>query len=89
MDKKLQHIIRQGKSEKVEFKSAFHDDVIVTLVAFANSKGGRVYVGIHDDGTIKGAQIGKETIQKWMNEIKSKTQPSIIPTIEVLYMDKK
>ena len=37
MDKQLQHIIQQGENEKVEFKSSFGDDVIISLVAFANS----------------------------------------------------
>lgn len=67
-----------------EFKSSFNDSVIETLVAFANTKGGEVYVGINDKGTpIKGFKIGDETIQNWINEIKVKTQPSIIPDVIV------
>jgi ATP-dependent DNA helicase RecG len=89
MNKHIQHIIQQGENEQVEFKSSFSDEVIISLVAFANTKGGKVYVGIEDTGAIKGVQIGKETIQKWMNVIKSKTQPSIIPTIEAHSMNKK
>lgn len=31
-----------------------------------------------------GVTVGKETIPKWINEIKQKTQPAIIPDIEVV-----
>lgn len=86
----IEHIIDQGESETVEFKTSFNDQVIVSLVAFANTKGGSVYVGISDNGTIKGVKIKKETLQKWVNEIKNKTQPSIIPSMHILKQkDKK
>jgi len=68
-----------------EFKSSFNDSVIETLVAFANSNGGNVLVGLNDKGLpIKGFKIGEETFQKWINEIKNKTQPSIIPDIKLI-----
>ena len=67
-----------------EFKQSFTDDVIVALVAFANAKGGSVFVGIKDNGTVCGVNIGKETIQKWLNDIKLKTSPSIIPDVEII-----
>ncbi len=31
-----------------EFKTTFNEDVIVSLAAFANAKGGEVYVGVND-----------------------------------------
>jgi ATP-dependent DNA helicase RecG len=68
-----------------EFKSSFNDAVIETLVAFANSSGGQVLVGVNDKGLpVKGFKIGNETIQQWVNEIKNKTQPSIIPDAEIV-----
>ena len=53
-------------------------------MAFSNAKGGTVYVGVNDGGEVKGLQIGKETIQNWINEVKTKTAPQIIPDVEVL-----
>jgi predicted HTH transcriptional regulator len=53
-------------------------------VAFANSKGGRVLIGLDDGGKpVKGFTLGNESLQKWVNEVKNKTQPSIIPDAEV------
>jgi len=71
-----------------EFKSNFSDAVIETLTAFANTKGGRVLVGLDDTGIpIQGFVLGHETLQKWVNEVKNKTQPSIIPDVGVVQVD--
>ena len=71
--------------QHTEFKPKFNEDVIETLVAFANAKGGRVLVGVDDEGNpIKNFTIGKESIQQWINEIKTKTQPQLIPDGEVI-----
>lgn len=54
-----------------EFKTSFSEEVIVSLVAFANTRGGSVYVGVADDGVVKGVNPGAETLQNWINEIKT------------------
>lgn len=47
-----------------EYKSSFSDAVIETLSAFANTKGGQVWVGVNDAGIpIPGIVIGTESIQ--------------------------
>ena len=76
------------EDEITELKSSFGDGAIETLTAFANTKGGTVYIGIDDKGNpIKGFTIGTETLQKWINEIKLKTQPGIIPDAEISTID--
>ena len=71
------------ENQHIEFKSSFNETVIETLCAFVNAKGGTVYVGLDDNGDpVSNFSIGKETIQHWINEIKNKTQPSIIADIE-------
>ena len=77
------------ESSTIEFKASFNEDVIETLVAFANTKGGIVYVGVSDKGKAQGITIGKETIQNWINEIKNKTNPQIIPDAEILIQEDK
>ena len=67
------------ESETVEFKTSFSDEVIETLVAFANTKGGTVYIGIDGKGEIRGVAISNESVQNWVNEIKSKTYPNLVP----------
>ncbi len=74
---------RLREDQHTEFKSSFTDGVIESLTAFANSSGGRVLVGVDDNGKpVKGFTLGSESLQKWVNEIKNKTQPSIIPDVD-------
>ena len=42
----LQKIVQAGEGLHSEFKTSFKEDVIETLVAFSNAKGGAVYIGI-------------------------------------------
>jgi ATP-dependent DNA helicase RecG len=73
------------EDEHTELKSSFSDAVIETLAAFANTKGGRVLIGIDDMGKpVQGFTLGQESLQKWVNEVKNKTQPSIIPDADIL-----
>jgi ATP-dependent DNA helicase RecG len=83
----LTHKIPVKESEKVEFKSAFNMDCIETLVAFANHKGGSIYVGVNDDGKVTGISTGKETLTRWVNEIKGKTEPAIVPGVDMIRLD--
>jgi len=81
----IKNIIELGENQTVEFKSSFNDSAIETISAFSNTKGGSLFIGIDNNGEpIKGFSVGIETIQKWLNEIKIKTQPSIIPDINLV-----
>ncbi len=61
-----------------EYKSSFNDSVIESLVAFANAKGGKVLIGINNEGMpVPGFALGQESMQKWLNETKVKTRPSL------------
>ena len=81
IQKDIHKLITSGESDTVEFKQSFNNEVIETIVAFANTSGGSVFIGISNTGKLLGASIGKETLQQWINEIKSKTSPVQIPEI--------
>jgi len=81
--------IPTSESLTVEFKTSFNEDVIETLVAFSNTKGGTVYVGVTDNGEVKGISMGKETIQNWVNEVKTKTALQIIHDVEIHTINNK
>lgn len=81
-DKEIEILLSEGEGLNVEFKSSFNNEVIETLVAFTNTSGGSVLIGVTNDGLLSGVSINSETIQNWLNEIKNKTSPSLIPYVE-------
>jgi ATP-dependent DNA helicase RecG len=83
----LQAWLKEGESETLELKTSFGPDTIETLAAFANAKGGVVLLGVSDDKTIKGVTLAKESINQWINEIKSKTSPQLVPDVTDFKVD--
>ena len=86
----LEKMISKGENSKVEFKSSFNQETIESVCAFANKKGGTIFVGLKSLTKVHGVQIGEESVQNWLNEIKSKTEPEQIPDVELIeYKGKK
>ena len=81
-DDELKKVIKKGESETAEFKESFDKETIETAVAFANTKGGIIFIGLSDKSRIKGVHIGKETLKNWANQISQSTEPRIIPEAE-------
>ncbi|HBA59659.1 MAG TPA: hypothetical protein DCZ92_02315 [Elusimicrobia bacterium] len=81
--KELEKLISIGESAHVEFKESFGEAVIETLVAMANAGGGKVLVGLRDNGTVCGVGGGKPNIASWINDIKMKTSPALFPDIDL------
>ncbi len=85
----LQDLIKTGESTTVEFKEKFDERCIESSVAFANTRGGVIFIGVSDKNNIKGINIGKETINQWVNQISQSTEPMLIPEIEKIEIDGK
>jgi len=60
--KKLKQIIRKGEGEKVDFKQTITDPykIAKTMTSFANTKGGKILVGVKDDKSILGTDPEEE-----------------------------
>jgi len=85
----LQDLIKTGESDTVEFKEKFNERTIESAVAFANTKGGIIFIGVSDKNNIKGIKVGKETLNQWTNQISQSTDPRIIPELEKIKVDGK
>ena len=85
----IKDLIANGENERMEFKESFRKEVIETVVAFSNTKGGRIVIGVDDKKRVVGVDIGTETVQQYLNQIKLSTQPAVIPDIDVLKVDGK
>lgn len=87
----FEKIISQGESETLEFKRSTGEwkEIINTISAFSNTKGGTILIGINSVGEIKGVNIGKSTVENITNKIKENTDPKIFPHITRKVIDDK
>lgn len=87
----LKEIVKTGESETVEFKKSTGEwkEIIETISAFANTRGGIILVGIDKEKRICGVSIGKGTIEDLTNKILNNTEPKIYPEVSIQSLDKK
>lgn len=87
-EKRVKEAVRNGENSFVEFKEypVRSENLAKELVAFSNFKGGTVFLGISDEGEIKG--VGKSNIEEWiMNITSNNIEPSIIPVYQELEIE--
>lgn len=86
----LFEIIANGENSGVEFK---RDDIrpeqlAREVVALVNFQGGKIFLGVDDDGSISGLQ--RSDIEEWvMNVISEKVHPAILPFYEEIKIDER
>lgn len=58
----IQMLVRRGESDSLEFKrkARFPEKIMKEVVAFANTKGGILMIGVDDNGTIPGLKFANE-----------------------------
>jgi len=84
----LLEIIANGENSGVEFK---RDDIRPEqlgkqIVALANLMGGRILLGVEDDGSITG--LHRENLQEWvLNVFRDKVHPQLIPFYEEVVVE--
>ncbi len=80
-EKDLKFILQEGEGYKIEFKENL-SNIDHDLVAFANSSGGRIFLGVKDNSKIEGIKI--------TNKLKSQIQDitnNCDPKIKVILFD--
>lgn len=60
-----------------EFKREYTDEIKKTVVAFANTSGGELLVGVEEDGTVAGVPDVDETMLKVTNALRDSIKPDI------------
>ena len=84
----LFELITNGENSGMEFKrdNVRPEQLAKEIVAMANFQGGRVILGVEDDGTISG--IHRDNLEEWvMNVIQDKIHPLILPYYEKIKVD--
>jgi len=84
-------ILEKGENAYIEFKrkvSSF-EKIAKEVIAFANTKGGKILFGIDDDGKIYGIASEKEEISLIEDSCRIYCNPPIIPEIEIFHYKNK
>lgn len=69
------------ETQNIEYKESFGDSVLKAICGMANSNGGTIFVGVSDDGSVKGIKITNKDLEKITERIVSKL--GIHPEIEL------
>ncbi len=87
----IKRLILEGENVSLDFKKTISntEKIAKTLVAFANNRGGKLLIGVADDGVIKG--VKSEDEEKFMitRAAHSFCKPAIEPKFEEVYIDDK
>ena len=65
------------ESETVELKEVVVDDIKKEIIAFANCNGGKLYIGVQDDGTVVGLDNPDGTALQISNMVRDAIKPDI------------
>ena len=80
----LHELLRAGEGAKIEFKrdGVRAEQVAKEIVAFANMNGGRILLGVEDDGTVTG--IERPNLQEWLMDavVGAHVFPALVPDYE-------
>ena len=74
--KNLKSILEKGEDYKTEFKERADKNLDREIVAFANSFGGKIYIGITDEGKIKGVSITNK-LKSQIQDIANNCDPKV------------
>ncbi len=79
------------EGETLELKREYTDEIKRTIVAFANSKGGELYIGIEDSGEVVGVENADDIIKRISQTILNNMQPDLVmfTSIEAIVLEGK
>ena len=75
-DEQVALLVREGEGLTVEFKERYSSRIDQDIVAFANSRGGSVLLGVTDDGRIIGERLTNDLKAK-INDLARNCKPRI------------
>ncbi|HEY5326678.1 MAG TPA: ATP-binding protein [Mucilaginibacter sp.] len=87
----VKKLIFEGEGATIDFKKTITNcgKIARTMVSFANNKGGRLLIGVADDGTITGVKSEDEERYMITKAALLYTKPVLEPIFEEVYVDDK
>ena len=77
------------ETENIEFKSQFTEEIYKEVIAFANTDGGIVYVGIDNDGNVIGLADVDQEYTRITNGIRDAIMPDVTMFVRFTIQDNK
>lgn len=75
------------ESKTVEYKREYIDDIKYTVIAFANTDGGKLYIGMEDDGQVYGVPDPDGIMLRVTNMIRDAIRPDVTMFTEVYLLE--
>ncbi len=87
----IKRLIFEGEGVSLDFKKTISscEKIARTMSSYANNKGGRLLIGVADDGTIKGVKSEDEERYMITKAAHMFCKPALEPTFEEVYVDDK
>jgi len=87
----IRKLIFDGEGVSLDFKKTITscEKIAKTMVSFANNKGGKLLIGVADDGTILGVKSDDEERYMITKAAHLYARPALEPTFEEVYFDNK
>jgi predicted HTH transcriptional regulator len=87
----LKDLVKKGEGQQLEFKhkAAFPEKIVREMVAFANTDGGHVLIGVDDDGKIPGLKFAEEERFVLEEAIKLHARPRFKYNSELIAISRK
>lgn len=87
----IKRLILEGEGVSLDFKKTITscEKIAKTMVSFANNQGGRLLIGVADDGSIKGVKSEDEERYMITKAAHFYARPALDPFFEEIYVDDK
>ncbi len=87
----IQTLLQMPESKTLEFKRDLSSprNLLKTLVAFANSAGGKLVVGVADDGQVRGVEDPLAEEERLCNLIADQISPRLVPNVDLVTVEGK
>ncbi len=71
------------EGERVEFKQSVNDGAVKAAMAFANCDGGKIYIGVSDDGEIVGVDEVDNELLRFTDKMRTNIRPDILMMVGI------
>ena len=76
-----------AESQNIEWKESWRDEYLKWICGFANAQGGKIYIGVNDNGDVIGVKNAKRLLEEIPNKIQ--TTLGLVEDVNLLQKDGK